>query len=123
MNQNQLEYTFAYKENKLYKDNKYFNKNNELLFLLDLEKTRHEPEDINMIEIAPTLAKSLILSYNLYPRILCVLPEIKHKSTLRQNSVKNLIQGIPNKNVGTSSLRSNYCSWVTTLSTLSLDST
>ena len=113
-----LEFTFTYKKDK---DYIYFNKDNEVLLLLNLEKKRHDPEDVNLTERAPTLAQLLIQSYLLYPRIPLFatrkknIYKMKHKTTLSQNLVKIFSKDYPDKNIGSSSIRSSYYSWFNTI--------
>jgi len=113
-----LEFTFTYEKDK---DYIYFNKDHEVWLLLNLEKKKHPPEDVNLTERAPTLSQLLIQSYLLYPRIPLFatrnkdIYKKKSKSTLSQNLVKIFSKDHPDKNIGSSSIRSSYYSWYNTI--------
>lgn len=113
-----LEYTFTDKKDK---DYVYIKKDGGVMLLLNLEKKKHDPEDVDLTKRSPLLAEILIQSYNLYPRIPLFAVkkgdtyQKKQKSTLSQNLVKLFSKDYPSKNVGSSSIRSSYYSWVNTL--------
>ena len=110
-----LAFTFEMKRDK---DYIYFKKDGDVMLLLNKEKKRHEPEERNSTDKAPKLAEILKESYDLYPRPYLFATRNKGKykkkvvSTLSATLVKIFSKEYPYINVGSSSIRSSYYSYV-----------
>jgi hypothetical protein len=106
-----LSFTNEYKEDK---DYIYFNKDNDVMLLLNLVKKRHNALHINLSKDFPILADIIKLSYQFYPRINVFTDYKDIKKPISVHGLSKRLTKIfsfTGKNAGVNSIRSSYLTY------------